>query len=141
MKPDNSRADGIACFVVDPTAPGLNSPSKTHPAQAKKNKGGQLTETIPKKQKSGCKKKTHDSVPTSLKETPQAMAPYELNTFRQISVTDSQSKISLGNDGGYINMGMTTHAASPDGKWQLIVSIVLMKKVSVSMKKNGPKPA
>ena len=69
------------------------------------------------------------------------MTPYESKTFCQISIAESQSKISLGNDGGYINMGMTTHAASTDGKRQLIVFIALMKKVAAFMNKNGPKPA
>ena len=140
MKHNHSRADGTACFLVDPTIPGPKIPSETHPAQAKKKKRGELTGTISKKQKRRCNKKPYDSVPTSLKETPQAMMPFELNTFRQISIAQSQSKISLGNDGLYINMGMTTHVASPDGKWQLIVSIALMGKISVFMKKNGPKP-
>ena len=69
------------------------------------------------------------------------MIPYESNTSRQIFIAESQSIILPGNDGGYINMGMTTRAASPDGKQQLIVSIALMKKVPGFMKKIGPKPA
>ena len=62
---------------------------------------------------------------------PQARTLYELNSIRQISIAESQSKILLGNDSGYINMGMTTRVASSDGKWQLIVSIALKKSFSL----------
>ena len=54
-------------------------------------------------------------VPISSEETTQAMTKYESNTFRQIAIAESLGKISVGNDGGYINLGMTICAASPDG--------------------------
>ena len=71
MKLYHFRADGTACFIVDPTTPGPKSPPKTHPSQAraKKKKGVELTETISKKQKRRGNKKMYDSVQTSSKKT------------------------------------------------------------------------
>ena len=68
--------------------------------------------------------KIYDSVPTSLEETTQAMTAYESDTFCQMNIAEPLSKISVGNDGGYINLRMTTRAASPYGNWKLIMSIV-----------------
>ena len=40
MKLDHFRADGTACFMVDPTTRGPKIPSKTHPVGAKKDGRG-----------------------------------------------------------------------------------------------------
>ena len=72
---------------------------------------------LKKKKERRCKKETYDLVPNSLEETTQAMMVYESNTFRQMNIAESLHEISVGNDGGYINLGMTTRAASLDGNW------------------------
>ena len=64
------------------------------------------------------------------------MTAYEFNTFGQIVIAESLGKISVGNDGGYINLGMITRAASQDGSWQLIRSIGLMNRVSAFTRQN-----
>jgi hypothetical protein len=97
-------------------------------------------EPIPKKKKMRCNKKMDNLVPISLEETTQAMTKYELNTLCQIAIAESLGKISVGNDGGYINLGMTTRAASPDGSLQVIISFGLVNKVSVFMRQNDDCP-
>ena len=93
-------------------------------------------EHISKKKKMRCNKKIDNFVQISLEETTQAMEKYESNTFCQIAIAESLGNISVRNDGGYINLGMATCAASQDGSWQLITSIGLMNRVSAFIKQN-----
>ena len=74
-------------------------------------------EPVSKKKKRRCNKKMDDLVPILLEETTQVMTRYESNTVCQIAIAESLGKISVGNDGGYINLGTTTRAASYDGSW------------------------
>ena len=92
MKLDHFRPDGRHCYFLDHITPGPTIPSKIHPAQAG-GKGEELTEPISRKKKRRCNKKIYNLVPTLLGETTSTATAYESNTFCQIAIAESLSKV------------------------------------------------